>query len=202
MLYPWVESGGGPLIAVPGSELDTWAGADDNDGPVETRGDYGRACAVEGFIGLVAVGAQQALVLGDEPAMTTYLAAERLFVRWLAADFEAELITAARRALAEQPDWDDDEDLIWRVREAVVLFDSVIPGAELEPDDRLVIDLDPGEYRVRATYTEDKGNCMVLVHLQPTSGLHVDEGVRPGEVRRLRERHRDWTPKASTSSSL
>ncbi|WP_433351501.1 Imm21 family immunity protein [Microtetraspora malaysiensis] len=27
-------------------------------------GDYGRACAVEGYIGLVAVGAQQALVLG------------------------------------------------------------------------------------------------------------------------------------------
>ncbi|MET9247679.1 Imm21 family immunity protein [Nonomuraea sp. NPDC003709] len=81
-----------------------WAGVDDNDGPVETWGDHGRACAVEGYIGLITVGAQQALVLGDEPAMTTYLTTERLFVRWAAADTEAELVGAARRALVGQPD--------------------------------------------------------------------------------------------------
>ncbi|WP_433417589.1 Imm21 family immunity protein [Microtetraspora malaysiensis] len=71
MLHTWVETAGGPLIVVPKSELDHWAGVDHNDGPVETWGDYGRACAAEGYIGLVTVGAQQALVLGDEPAMTT-----------------------------------------------------------------------------------------------------------------------------------
>ncbi|MFF5246084.1 Imm21 family immunity protein [Streptosporangium sp. NPDC000095] len=73
------------------------------------------------------------------------------------------------RALAGEADWDDDEDLIWEVREPVVLFDSAIPGAELEPDDLLVIDLDPGRYRVRATYTKDEDNWMILVHLQPTA---------------------------------
>lgn len=169
MLHPWVQSVGGPLIAVPESELNNWAGVDDNDGPVETWGDYGRACAVEGYIGLVVVGAQHALVLDDEPAMTTYLATERLFVRWVGADSETELIMAARRALTGELDWDDDEDLIWEVREPVVLFDSAIPGAELEPDDLLVIDLDPGRYRVRATYTKDEDNWMILVHVQPTA---------------------------------
>jgi len=169
VLHPWVQSVGGPLIAVPESELNNWAGVDDNDGPVETWGDYGRACAVEGYIGLVVVGAQHALVLDDEPAMTTYLATERLFVRWVGADSETELIMAARRALTGELDWDDDEDLIWEVREPVVLFDSAIPGAELEPDDLLVIDLDPGRYRVRATYTKDEDNWMILVHVQPTA---------------------------------
>ncbi|MEU7900300.1 Imm21 family immunity protein [Nonomuraea sp. NPDC049152] len=169
MLHTWVQSAGGPLIAIPESELNNWAGVDDNDGPVETWGDYGRACAVEGYIGLVAVGAQQALVLSDEPAMTTYLVTERLFVRWAGAHSEAELVAAARRALAEQPDWDDDEDLIWEAQEAVVLFDSAIPGAELEPDDRLIIDFEPGRYRVRAIYTKDEDNRMVLVHLQPAT---------------------------------
>ncbi|WP_184616825.1 Imm21 family immunity protein [Sphaerisporangium krabiense] len=169
VLHTWVRSAGGPLIAVPESELNNWAGVDDNDGPVETWGDYGRACAVEGYIGLVVVGAQRALVLGDEPAMTTFLATERLFVRWAGADSETELIAAARRTLAGEPDWDDDEDLIWEARESVVLFDSAIPGAESEPDDRLVIDLDPGRYRVRATYTKDEDNWMILVHLQPTT---------------------------------
>lgn len=101
--------------------------------------------------------------------MTTYLTTERLFVRWAAADTEAELVGAARRALAGQPDWDDDEDLIWEVREAAVLFDSAIPGAELESDERLILDLEPGEYRVRATYVKDEGNEMILAHLQPTT---------------------------------
>ncbi|MET9247680.1 Imm21 family immunity protein [Nonomuraea sp. NPDC003709] len=41
---------------------------------------------------------------------------------------------------------------MWEVREVAVLFDSAIPGAELEPDERLILDLKPGEYRVRATY--------------------------------------------------
>ncbi|MGP3921409.1 Imm21 family immunity protein [Nonomuraea sp. 10N515B] len=51
VLHTWVSTAGGPLIAVPKSELNNWAGVDDSDGPVETWGDYGRACAVEGYIG-------------------------------------------------------------------------------------------------------------------------------------------------------
>ncbi|WP_431904789.1 Imm21 family immunity protein [Nonomuraea sp. bgisy101] len=169
MLHTWVRTAGGPLIVIPKSELNNWTGAEDDDGPVETWGDYGRACAVEGYIGTVTVGAQQALVLGDEPAMTTYLPTERLFLRWAAAYSEAELVTAARQALVAEPDWDDDEDLKWEVREAVVLFDSAIPGAELQPDDRIIIDLEPGEYRVRGTYIKDEDNWMILVQLQPTT---------------------------------
>ncbi|MEQ4714754.1 Imm21 family immunity protein [Nonomuraea sp. B19D2] len=82
-------------------------------------------------LGCLASAFHASLVLGDEPAMTTYLATERLFLRWAAAYSEAELVTAAKRVLAAEPDWDDDEDVDWEVREAVVLFDSAIPGAEL-----------------------------------------------------------------------
>ena len=69
--------------------------------PVETWGDYGRACSVQGYISLVDVGGQQAFVLGDEPASTTYLAEERLFLRWATTYSEAELIAAAKRALQD-----------------------------------------------------------------------------------------------------
>ncbi|MFF3672240.1 Imm21 family immunity protein [Microtetraspora malaysiensis] len=61
------------------------------------------------------------------------------------------------------------EDLNWEVREQVILFDSAIPGAELETDERLTIDLEPRLYRVRATYKKDEGNWMILVQLQPTT---------------------------------
>ncbi|WP_149263469.1 Imm21 family immunity protein [Actinomadura sp. K4S16] len=162
----WVESGGGPLLAAPASQLARWEGSTDDEGPVETWGDYGRACAVEGYIGLVGVGAGQGLVLGDEPATTTYLPDERLFVRWAAADSESELVDAARQAVHDV-EW--EEELGWDVDGPVVLFDSAWPGATPEPGNHLKIDLAPGPYRVRAAYTKDERTWMILVHLQPAS---------------------------------
>ncbi|MCZ7438821.1 Imm21 family immunity protein [Micromonospora sp. WMMC241] len=147
--------------------LSLWTGADSTDGPVETWGDYGRACAIDGYVGVVAIGQRQALVLGDEPAATTYLSAERLLLRWAAAYEEDDLVSAARRAVRDGVSWDADEDVRWVVEGPVVVFDSAWPGAELEPDNHLVIDLRPGEYRVRATYHADGDNWMILVQLQP-----------------------------------
>ncbi|WP_212996721.1 Imm21 family immunity protein [Winogradskya consettensis] len=157
--HTWVSSLGGPLVVVPRSALTLWDGGDE--------GDYGRACAVDGYLGLVAVGQQRALVLGDEPTLTTYLPAERLFLRWAAAYEEADLVSAARRAVRDGVEWDAGEDVRWVVDGPVVLFDSVWPGADLEPDNHLVVDLLPGTYRVRATYRVDGDNWMVLVQLQP-----------------------------------
>jgi hypothetical protein len=180
MLYTWVESAGGPLLIAPESELGHWGGTSDMDGPVETWGDYGRACSVEGYIGLVTIGSQQALVLGDEPARTTYLPAGRMFLRWAAADSEEELVAAARQALQEHIAWDPDEDLVWEIREPVMLFDSAWPGAEIELDNQLHIGLDPGRYRVRATYIKNPGNRMILVQLQPTIDKHLNATTPTG----------------------
>lgn len=160
----WVESAGGPLLVAPASQLVHWEGVTDDDGPVETWGDYGRACAVEGYIGLVGVGAGQALVLGDEPALTTYLPDRRLFLRWAAADSEDELVSAARRAVHDTA-W--DEELTWDVDGPVVLFDSAWPGATPEPGNHLTVDLAPARYRVRAAYHQDERNWMILVQLTP-----------------------------------
>ncbi|WP_328393698.1 Imm21 family immunity protein [Nocardia sp. NBC_00416] len=164
MPYTWVHSAGGPLLIAPESELGHWGGAEDMDGPVETWGDYGRACSVRNYIGLVAIGSQQALVLGDQPARTTYLPGERVFLRGAAAGSDV-----VRRVLRDIT-WDPDEDLVWEVREPVVLFDSAWAGAEIEPDNQLLVDLDPGSYRVRATSLRDSGNWMILVRLQQIIG--------------------------------
>lgn len=59
--YTWVSSAGGPLLIAPQSALLLWTGTDSTDGPLEGWGDYGRACAVDGYIGVVAIGEQQAL---------------------------------------------------------------------------------------------------------------------------------------------
>jgi hypothetical protein len=166
--HTWVSSAGGPLLVAPQSALSLWTGASSTDGPVESWGDYGRACAVDGYIGMVAIGQRQALVLGDEPAQSTYLPSDRLFLRWAAAYEEDELLSAARRAIRDGVAWDADEDVLWVVDGPVVMFDSALPGTELEPNNHLVVDLHPGTYRVRATYRADGDNWMILVQLQPT----------------------------------
>ena len=51
-----------------------------------------RACRVGGDVGVVDVGDEQALVLADEPASTTYLPDRRIFVRWLCANSEADVV--------------------------------------------------------------------------------------------------------------
>ncbi|GAA4240871.1 immunity 21 family protein [Actinomadura meridiana] len=157
----WIESGGGPLLVAPASQLAHWTGATDDDA-VETTGDYGRACSVEGEIGLVTVGSLDGLVLSG-PATTTFLPDERLFVRWEAADSEAGLLTAAKRLVHDAP-W--DETLTWQVDGPVVLIDSAWPGSAPEPGNHLTIDLAPARYQVRAAFVQDERTWTVLVQLQ------------------------------------
>ncbi|WP_322987311.1 Imm21 family immunity protein [Phaeacidiphilus oryzae] len=84
---------GGPLIAVPVSALDAWAGGTLHGLVIggAAPDDYDRACTVDGLAGVIAVGdgPAQALVLADEPATSCYLPEHRAFLCWLAADSEA-----------------------------------------------------------------------------------------------------------------
>jgi len=143
----WVESGGGPLIAIPETVLPFWAGADGDD----MSCDYDRACDVEGFIGLLPVGDTRALVLGDDPASTTYLPEHGVFVRWCAADSEDELLAVVPAALA-QAAWEPEVE--WTVPGPVVLFDAAWPGTASENTDHLRVVLEPGRYGVRAARVE------------------------------------------------
>jgi len=138
----WVESGGGPLVAVPETVLPFWAGADGE----ETASDYDRACEVDGVVGLLPVGDSVALVLGDEPAATAYLPEHSTFVRWHAANSEEELLAGLPAALATA-DW--GTEVRWKVPGAVVLFDSAWPGSDTDRTDALKVALEPGGYTVR-----------------------------------------------------
>lgn len=139
----WVESGGGPLIAVPETVLPFWAGADGD----ETASDYDRACEVDGWVGLLPVGDAAALVLGDEPASTSYLPGHGTFVRWYAADSEGELLAEVPAALATAA-WENEVN--WSVPGPVVLFDAAWPGNDSVHTDHLKVSLAPGRYAVRA----------------------------------------------------
>ncbi|MFF8867359.1 Imm21 family immunity protein [Streptomyces sp. NPDC015139] len=160
----WVESGGGPLIAVPETVLPFWAGADTE----ELDTDYDRACEVAGHIGLLPVGDSAALVLGDEPASTSYLPEHHTLVRWSAADSEDELLAAVPAALAEA-EWGDE--VRWTVPGPVVLFDSARQGGDTPRIEHLRIPLDAGPYAVRAAWATPRPETWVgLVQLRRLAG--------------------------------
>ncbi|MFF7586499.1 Imm21 family immunity protein [Kitasatospora purpeofusca] len=144
----WVESLGGPFVVLPEVALEAWSGSAGND---DADDDYDRACAVEGFTGLLRVGSAEGLVLGDEPASTAYLPAQGVFVRWSAAESEEAMlgsVDAAMRAARWEP------ELSWRVPGPVLLFDAAWTGEEARRQDHVRVDLEAGSYGVRAAYVE------------------------------------------------
>jgi hypothetical protein len=154
---------GGPLIVVPESSVTAWGGCTEDGsvlGDADGRDDYDRACEVEDWAGVIAVGAGAvtALVLADEPAKTCFLPEKLLFVRWLAADSEAELFAAAEAVLAD-PDTAWEDGGLWVTDGPAVLMDSAEAGADLGveyPDGgqpvQAPVQLPAGRWRVRAVH--------------------------------------------------
>ncbi|WP_059080843.1 immunity 21 family protein [Streptomyces scabiei] len=170
----WVESGGGPLIAVPEAVLPFWAGADGD----ETSSDHDRACDLDGHVGLLPVGDSRALVLGREPAATTYLPEHAAFVRHHAADYAAGPFAAgpfAAGPLADVPAALDaaawEPEVRWRVPGPVVLFDAARPGGAVREGDHVRVELTPGRYGVRAARVATGPRTWLgLVRLRPLTG--------------------------------
>ncbi|MFF6780705.1 Imm21 family immunity protein [Streptomyces sp. NPDC012510] len=157
----WVESSGGPLIVIPEAVLPFWAGADGD----ETSSDYDRACDLDGYVGLLPVGDTRALVLGHEPASTAYLSEHGTFVRWYAAESEAEILEDVPAAL-DAAVWEPEVE--WRVPGPVVLFDAVWPGGATGQTDHVRVELDPGHYGVQAAYVSTGPETWLgLVRMRP-----------------------------------
>ena len=156
----WVTTGGGPLIVMPESACPQWGGV-----PAtypDEEGDYGRACAVDGYLGLIDVGGAKALVLGDYPARTTFVPAWNVFVRAIGLDADVN-VEALASDLVPVARW--EEALHWSVAEPVMLFDSVYSGAEFVAEEHLRLDLAAGVYTVEAAYVERPDAYVILVRL-------------------------------------
>ncbi|MDI3406489.1 Imm21 family immunity protein [Streptomyces cavernicola] len=178
----WVQSMGGPLVAVPASAVDRWGGCTEGGitvGGSDVPDDYDRACDVEGWAGVVELDAGvSVLVLADEPATTCYLAELNVFVRWLAADSDAELIESAR-AVLEDPATDWEDCGVWETDGPAVLLDSAVAGADLavpapapdagqeDPPDQAPVSVPAGRWRVRATHRTGDFPWVGVVRLLP-----------------------------------
>ncbi|WP_167521347.1 Imm21 family immunity protein [Microbispora triticiradicis] len=165
----WVSTLGGPHILVPRSALPYWHGA-----PVdypEDEGDYGRACSVQSYIGLIDVGPSQALVVAGELGATTYLPEKNVIIQRVGTRSGARYaqgasaLTKAAVEIIDAGTVPEYEEVTWTVEEPVILFDSVHGHEYVASEDHLWIDLIPGRYKVRAAYVELPEDPIVLVRL-------------------------------------
>ncbi|MFI5527875.1 Imm21 family immunity protein [Kitasatospora sp. NPDC051853] len=177
----WVDSMGGPLIVVPVSALEQWDGCTETGmivGDGDQPDDYDRACAVGDLaevISLTGHSTVSALVLGDEPSSTCYIAERRAFVRWLAADSDAELLAAAE-AMLNDPTTPWEDCGVWQTDGPAVLMDSAEAGQSLGvpyPDGRgqpeqAPVPVPAGRWRVRAFHDWSSESTWVgVVQLLP-----------------------------------
>jgi hypothetical protein len=165
-MITWVESGGGPLVVVPETSLRDWRGVDPDD--LDDEDDAARACAVDGFAGVVAVGQEgaQALVLGDDPATTCYMPEMRAFIRWNAAHNADSLISAARALVADPiAEWDDCG--VWETDGPAVLMDAGEDGAQPWFGTLVPVTIGAGRWKILAAMHEYPHTWVTVVRLLP-----------------------------------
>ncbi len=172
----WVATGGGPLLFASRESLHLWEGSCTPSrgrtvsarfrwrNPHDPATDYDRACDV-GDIGVIEVGGQHALVLGDDPNSTTWIAQQEggCFVRWVGAETESDIFDSL--AAIEQ-DWQPTKIIFQCNCPEYVLFDSASRGTGL-PKNHLKIPLATGPYSVERAIHDDAGRdlCVVLYRL-------------------------------------
>lgn len=178
----WIESGGGPLVLMDESSVKLWSGVLDSRAYAENKlvdaedfmdaeqADYGKACLVEDYLGLVDVEEAQALVLNDEPLPTTVLPpidGVTVIARAVYGEnFEKVDEYLGKLPLADITDW--QEFGIFRVLgENLVMFDAAAYAIILREPDYLAINIPMGAYFLStAMYEPDEHTQLVLHKLE------------------------------------
>jgi len=173
----WISSNGGPLVLISKNILSDWSGIDvepsefidENDHLLDLArtfqySDYERACRIDNYIGLLEVGKETVLILGDEPLMTTWISDKdfsgtNFMIRWIYADDENSILQ-----LIPTLSYLDKvvSDIFFKVEEQLYLFDSAYPGREM--DEYITVDLPLGLYEVSTEIYKPNSRVALLVH--------------------------------------
>jgi hypothetical protein len=179
----WIESGGGPLILIAGDAFKLWSGtykrefylngvfeeAEDFMNPEEA--DYGLACSVDDYLGLVDVANQNALVFGDQPMSTTvfyHSFTEAGIARWFYGDEKSKenLLNLDLNTI----DWKFVLNIYFDSH-VQYLFDSACCAGDFDKQERkkefLLLMLRAGNYKVfTAVYEPDDKTRFFLYRFQ------------------------------------
>ena len=184
----WVSTGGGPLIVIPVEIAAYWRGCE-GIGAAEgdlfsiretmrKSTDYGRACGVDDYLGVLPVGPGECLVLGDEPLQTAFLPITDgwLIVRWVHAECEEDVV----RAVQSIPEdvWAATPHRLQVDSGGLLLSDSAFPGDDLPstsvegPFPWLRVPVPEGTYEIdTADYEPDEHTRLILHRLRQAASL-------------------------------
>jgi hypothetical protein len=174
----WFSGSGGPLVLLPEELLESWEGVDNPKGGrnVDTKTsstpgapctDFDRACDIEEPMANLDVGAGRGVVLTGDPLPTTFL---RLRTGGLLIRCEDGELSESQ--VAELREWTFESDsvsvaLIEARPGPILLFDAACPGYEVEEQDRLILDLHPGQYMASfLSVTTESSLTLDVVYLE------------------------------------
>lgn len=161
--HEWIESGGGPLLFAPQRALVDWHGNRQQKDQVGVT-DYARACAVKDEVGVVSIGASQALVLGDEPDRTSlivYSTSDLMICRWRWAESEASLMESLDTAGVRRLPF-TQKGHFEAISDQYHLFDSAYSGDEVPRS--LIAKLDARSYLFDSIDFRPNKNIYALIH--------------------------------------
>jgi hypothetical protein len=161
----FVGSEGGPLLVVPEEVRLLWRGTGEHYGRDGGDNDYDRLCARTRGTGFFPVVGTRALVLDGPDATAWWPLSDQsgLFVRWIGADSEAQIVRAVEEALPSLTFTAVDGVLVL-ARGQLTLFDSALAGDDPHPA-QLDITLWPGRYWVSEASLVAKDLELALVRL-------------------------------------
>ncbi|MBX3442380.1 MAG: hypothetical protein KF774_08225 [Planctomyces sp.] len=169
--FRWIESGGGPLILIPAKALADWKGdSQDDDSDCEFT-DYGRACQVYEYVGVVDCGPRQAAVVVAEPGPTTWLPfgfSGGVIAKWTYApgrdEADAALLRLKDPGVLKSIRWDLGSVEVEVDCDTMLLFDSALDRERLRAEDCFEIPVVPGRVKVGAAIYEPTSDLSFVLH--------------------------------------
>lgn len=156
----WLESAGGPIVAIPNHDVLLWSGS---------FGHYDLACHVED-VGVVSVHDEPVpfvvLVLWDEPYSTAIVPELSMIVQWRYADSEESLLRLISNSLSWVR-WSPIGEMV--IPEGMSVFDAALSGDQLEGEDSLEFPAIAGESVVEVGELADERTSARLVRLRSVS---------------------------------
>lgn len=164
----WIQSDGGPLICIPMSAAHLWFGTDGTS--FESAGglsDYERACAIDGYLGLIQVRDRVALVLGDMPMATSILQSrlsEIYIVRLMYMDDQEDVIDYILEH-QEKFERNEQKEIVNFESDGsgIIIFDSAYLSSECEIES-ISYPLTEGTYRIDTRIIELEDRASFLLH--------------------------------------
>ena len=161
----WIQTDGGPSIAVPDEARDLWQGSDPR-GEGGSASDYDRACEAARFIGLVRSEGFVALAIVRGPLAWLPQGDSGVLVHWEYGDGKEAVEAWLRAAFAPggtPPPWTPTGLDLPIPTGKLIVFDAAHRASEQGPAQHLLVTVPPGLHAIeQATFEPDDATSMTL----------------------------------------